>query len=129
LYSLVTTASQTAETLLCSLLLTIGKYLKVNVNGYFSAVAPARRQIGAERGCSTADRWQFRAGVTAKNRHAVSTNGLAANRLAENPQQIGNKENHQYGAKPYSCASAGAPAAVAVVSAAYAENQHQDNDE
>ena len=49
--------------------------------------------------------------------------------LSEQSQQIAHQQDHKYCAKPYACASACTPPAVAVVSSAPAKNQHQNNNE
>src|ERR1039458_622684 len=49
--------------------------------------------------------------------------------LVENSQQPAHQQDQQNGAKPYACASACTPPVVAVISAAPAKNQHQNNNQ
>src|ERR1035441_1545818 len=49
--------------------------------------------------------------------------------LVEKSQQIQHQQDHQNGAYPDASAAGCAPAAVAVVSSAAAEDQHQHNDQ
>jgi hypothetical protein len=49
--------------------------------------------------------------------------------LSENSQQVAHQHNQKNGAKPYTCATAGTPPAVSVVSSAPAEDQHQNNNQ
>jgi hypothetical protein len=44
--------------------------------------------------------------------------------LSENSQQIAHQQNDQHCTKPYACASARSPAAIAKVSSSASENEH-----
>jgi len=47
--------------------------------------------------------------------------------LSENPKQIARQQAQQHGTKSYACSSACTPSAVAIVSSAPTEYEHQDN--
>jgi hypothetical protein len=59
----------------------------------------------------------------------VSETDLPQIALSEKSQQIAHQQNDPNCAKPYACASACAPPAVAVVSSSPAKKEHQNNNE
>jgi hypothetical protein len=62
-----------------------------------------------------------------RNQSHFSETNLPPIALSEHSQQIAHQQNDQHCTKSYACSPTCAPAAVAIVSSASAENEHQNN--